>query len=389
MTPAARVAVAIDLLDRIVAGAPAERVLTGWARGARYAGSGDRAAVRDHVFAALRRRRSLACLGGADTGRGLMIGLIRAGGADPDSLFAGTSHAPAPLDAAERAGGRAPMSAGERWDLPDWLVAAFGNALGGGAEAAALALRHRAPVILRVNQRCNSVAQAIETLKQDGIDAEPVAIAPTALRVTGGARRVAVSAAYRAGAIELQDGSSQAAMAGLDVPARARVLDFCAGGGGKVLALAARVDAAWFAHDADAGRMTDLPARAARAGVRVTSLAPGAAADHAPYDLVLCDVPCSGSGTWRRAPDAKWRLTPERLGALVDLQARILSQAAALTRPGGAIAYTTCSLLTVENEEQVAAFLAGTRGWACLGQRRWPVCDQGDGFFLAQLARER
>ena len=387
MTPGARVAAAIGVLDAVLDGQPAEQALTGWARGARYAGSGDRAAVRDHVFQALRCRRSYACLGGAETGRGLMIGALREAGSDPDMLFTGAGHAPPPLDAAERQGGRAPESDGERMDLPDWLVEEFRSSLGDGAEAAAQALRQRAPVILRVNERINSVPQAIEKLSQEDIKAEPVAIAPTALRVIGNARRVARSAAYLDGAVELQDGSSQAAMATLDVPAGARVLDYCAGGGGKVLALAARAEATWYAHDADAGRMKDLPARAARARVQVNCLAPGQAARHAPYDLVLCDVPCSGSGTWRRAPDAKWRLDPDRLAELTRLQLAILQEAAALVAPGGELAYATCSLLCPENEGLIKKFTEETAGWQCFFTARWPVSDEGDGFFLARFGR--
>lgn len=390
MTPGARVAAAIGVLDAILAGQPAEQALTRWARGARYAGSKDRAAVRDHVFEALRRRRTLACLGGTGTGRGLMIGAIRAAGDDPDTFFTGAGYAPPPLDAAERQGGRPPAGDGERLDLPDWLVPVFRASLGDGAEAAAEALRQRAPVILRVNSSMSSVLQAIDSLKQDGVEAEPLEIAPTALRVVAGARRVARSAAYLEGRVEFQDGSSQAAMAALGVPAGARVLDFCAGGGGKVLALAARAGdggATWFAHDADAGRMKDLPARAERAGARVTCLAPGMAARQAPYDLVLCDAPCSGSGTWRRTPDAKWRLTPERLAELAGQQMGILREAAALVAPGGELAYATCSLLRVENEDIIERFIEETDGWRCFFMQNWPVSDQGDGFFLARLSR--
>ncbi len=387
MTPGARIAAAIGVLDAVLGGQPAEQALTGWARGARYAGAGDRAAVRDHVFQALRCRRSHACLGGTETGRGLMIGALRAAGTDPDALFTGAGHAPPPLEPDERRGGRAPAGDGERLDLPDWLVPVFRASLGEGTEAAARALRQRAPVILRVNERINSVPQAIVKLQQDGIEAEPAMIAPGALRVTAHARRVARSAAYLDGGVELQDGSSQAAMAALDVPEGARVLDYCAGGGGKVLALAARAEAAWYAHDADAGRMKDLPARAARAGARVRRLAPGTAKRHAPYDLVLCDVPCSGSGTWRRTPDAKWRLGPGRLAELTGLQLDILREAAALVAPGGELAYATCSLLRPENEGVVEEFIGETSEWRCFLMRLWPVSDQGDGFFLARFSR--
>jgi 16S rRNA (cytosine967-C5)-methyltransferase len=312
-----------------------------------------------------------------------MIGKLRSEGVDLDALFTGEGHAPAQLGDGERAAGRDPVSEGERLDLPDWLVPLFRRSLGDGIEEAAGMLRTRAPVTLRINSRMNSVGQAIEVLKEDGIDTHPVPEVETALTVRGGARRINGSRAYLEGCVELQDASSQAAMAMIPVPEGGRVLDFCAGGGGKVLALAGRAEAEWYAHDADPARMRDLPARAARAGVDVACLSPGAAARAAPYDMVLCDVPCSGSGTWRRAPDAKWRLTPERLEELVRTQAAILETASALVRPGGVLAYTTCSVLNEENRDQAELFLASHPGWRVLDERQWPVSEASDGFYLA------
>ena len=160
MTPAARVQAAIEILDAIGSGDPAERALTRWARSSRYAGSKDRAAVRNHVFDVLRRRRSSAALGGAETGRGLMLGLLRGDGIDPGEVFGATPHAPPPLSEAERATGRDPEPGAEALDLPDWLWSAFQDSLGETAEATAEALRHRAPVHLRVNLARTSVADA-------------------------------------------------------------------------------------------------------------------------------------------------------------------------------------------------------------------------------------
>ncbi|MGM0742238.1 MAG: RsmB/NOP family class I SAM-dependent RNA methyltransferase [Pseudomonadota bacterium] len=380
MTPGARVAAAIGVLDVILAGEAAEKALTGWARGARYAGSKDRAAVRDHVFQALRCKRSYACLGGAMTGRGLMLGALRDAGESVLPLFSGDGHAPAPLSVDEATGGRAPETDGERLDLPDWLLPLFRDSLGKRAEAAALALRGRAPLMLRVNVRRATRDEAIALLAEDGLAADPVSIAPMALRLDEGARGVANSRAFREGVVELQDGSSQAAMAALDLTGAGRVLDYCAGGGGKVLALAARADAAFFAHDAAPRRMADLPARAARAGVRVQLLEN--AREAAPYDLVLCDAPCSGSGTWRRNPDAKWRLSAERLAELGRTQGDILDQAQAMVASHGRLAYATCSVFHAENEAQSDHFMARHPGWREILRRRWPIGAQGDGFYL-------
>ena len=388
MTPGARVAAAISVVDAISAGAPAERALTNWARGARYAGSKDRAAVRDHVFDVLRRWRSSAALGGGAGGRACMIGLLRAQEIDPDRLFTGEGHAPAPLSEHERSSGRVPNTAEAR-DLPDWLWPRFESALGDGAADAAETLRHRAPITLRVNARRMSRDAAQVALADDGILCQPVKHAKMALQVIEGSRKISTSSLYRSGMVELQDAGSQAAMEALDLPHGARVLDYCAGGGGKLLALAARLEGQWFAHDASARRMSDLPARAARAGVEVQLCGTSALPGFAPFDVVLCDVPCSGSGTWRRGPQAKWDLTPEELLELGRVQAGILAQAAALVAPGGRLIYCTCSILNEENECVIERYSCDFSDWKRMPSKRWPISESGDGFFLAQLFRER
>lgn len=388
MRPGARIAAAIDILDRIAAGEAAEKALTGWARGARYAGSKDRAAVRDHVFQALRCWRSYACLGGAATGRGRMIGALRAMGADPDLFFDGQGHAPAPLSDEERQSGASPTSSADALDLDDWLLAAFRASLGDAADQTARALQGRAPVVLRANLGKTTPAAAVQLLSEEGVLARPHPIASTALLVEEGARGLALTAAYRSGLFELQDGSSQAAMETISLPAGARLLDFCAGGGGKSLALAARLPLCLFAHDIDPDRMSDLPARAARAGASILPLDRAGVAEAAPFDMVLCDVPCSGSGTWRRVPGAKWRLTPDALGTLTATQDGILDAAARLAGPAGRIVYATCSVLRDENEDRVDAFLARHVGWRIAKLRHWPVSEAGDGFFVAHLMQE-
>ncbi|PYE86234.1 RsmB/NOP family class I SAM-dependent RNA methyltransferase [Pseudoroseicyclus aestuarii] len=384
MTPAARLSAAIEILDAILGGMAAERALTGWARSSRFAGSGDRAAVRDHVFDALRRRRSAAWMGGAESGRGLILGLLRQQSAEVEALFTGTGHAPAPLAPEELAPEPGAMPDALRLDMPDWLWPRLQAALGPDAETAALALRDRAPVTLRVNPGRGTREEAAQALDQDGIDALPHPVR-TALRVTHGARRIRNSAAYASGLVELQDAASQEAVLRLPLRDGLEVLDFCAGGGGKALAMAALAQVQVTAHDADPARMADIAPRAARAGVTIDLAAPGAAPM---ADLVLVDAPCSGSGTWRRAPDAKWRLTPERLEDLLRLQDEILDTAAGRVRQGGVLAYATCSILAEENEARIAAFLSRNPGWrAALAWRRLPD-DSGDGFFLSILKKD-
>jgi 16S rRNA (cytosine967-C5)-methyltransferase len=386
MTPGARLSAAIGVLDRVLAGAPAEQALTNWARGSRYAGSGDRAAVRDLVFGALRCRRSFAALGGSDTGRGLILGGLRAEGAAVEALFTGQGHAPAPLGPAETT---EPPALEElvALDCPDWLAPRLRQSLGPDFAPVMERLRHRAPVFLRANAARTDRAAAQARLAEEGIVARPHPLAPHALEVTQGARRLAGSAVLREGLVELQDAASQAVAQAVPLWPGARVLDYCAGGGGKTLALAARIPLHSFAHDADPGRMRDLPARAERAGVKVTLLDGAGVARAAPFDVVLADVPCSGSGSWRRAPEGKWRLTEARLLALCRVQAQVLDNAAGLVGAGGSLAYATCSLLAAENQDQIGSFLARTPGWRLDRDLRLTPLDGGDGFYLAVLCR--
>ncbi|MGY9046843.1 MAG: RsmB/NOP family class I SAM-dependent RNA methyltransferase, partial [Rhodobacterales bacterium] len=293
MTPAARVQAAIEVLDRISADLAAEQALTNWARGARFAGSKDRAAVRDHVYDVLRQRRSVAALGGGESGRQSMLGLLRLQGVAPEALFTGDGYGPVPLSEEELQAGQ-PAEGNAALDLPDWLAPRFIADLGSEAEAVAEALKTRAPVFLRVNQGLTSVPQAIEALSEEGITAAPHALSPQALMVTGNPRRVAQSDAYLNGWVELQDAASQAVVDLLPLESGQRVLDYCAGGGGKTLAMAARLNGPVDAHDANPGRLRDLPVRAERAAANVSIVDQ----PDGEYDLVLCDVPCSGSGAW-------------------------------------------------------------------------------------------
>lgn len=386
MTPPARLSAAIAILDAVLAGASAERALTNWGRASRYAGSGDRLAVRDLVFDALRCRRSFAVLGGAETGRGLMLGRLRAAGEEAEALFTGEGHAPAPLTQTERAPPRMPTGL-EALDCPDWLAPQLRDSLGARFAPVMEALRHRAPVHLRVNLRQGTAATAVAALGGEGIEVRPHPLSPTALEVVSNPRKVQASAAYLSGLVEVQDAASQAVADLVPLSPGDRVLDLCAGGGGKTLALAGRVDARFFAHDADPARMRDLPARAGRAGVMVTQLATDRLDGAAPFATVLVDAPCSGSGSWRRSPEGKWALTPARLAELQALQASILDRAARLVGPQGCLAYATCSLLDAENGAQIAGFVARTPGWTLTQSRQITPLEGGDGFFVSILRR--
>lgn len=383
MTPAARYQAAIEVLDRIRDGVPSEKALVNWARSSRFAGSKDRAAVRDHVFDVVRQWRSTAIRGGGDSGRARVLGLLRAQGAELSEIFSGQGHAPKPLTEDELTSGALPEG-NDALDLPDWIADRFRDSLQDQTAEVAAALQSRADVFLRVNLRKASLVDAQEKLAGDGILTEPHDLSATALRVTEGPRKVARSEAFLTGMVELQDVASQAVVDALPLSDGMRVLDYCAGGGGKTLAMAGRVKTAQFdAHDANYQRMSDLPERANRAGIsvdRVTEI-------KGDYDLILCDVPCSGSGSWRRAPDGKWRFDEQDLNKILTIQSEILENCKHHVRRNGALAYATCSVLAEENSQQVARFLKNNPEWNCALCRQFLPVDGGDGFFVSVLKR--
>ena len=386
MIPAARVQTAIECLDQVVAGEPAERVLTAWSRRARHAGSGDRAAVRDLVFGVLRRWWSSAAMGGGEDGRARMIGFLRSTGVDPKTLFTGARYAPVPLSDEERTEPPAPDRL-VGLDCPDWLAPRLKASLGSSFEAVMSALQDRAPVFLRVNIARTDVQTVRDMLAREDIETRPAPLSPTALEVVTNARRVQTTSAYRDGLVELQDAASQAVVDMLPLDGVARILDYCAGGGGKSLALAARTSAQIDAHDAEPHRLADLPTRSARAGARIRVVPPQDLEPDALYDLVLVDAPCSGSGAWRRSPEGKIRFTPERLTELVALQDRILRQALRHVAPGGVLAYATCSMLSAENQERVDA-LAAQGQVSVVTTRQFTPLDGGDGFYCAVMRHD-
>lgn len=380
MTPAARAQAAIELIDAWNGGLAIEQALLRWARGARYAGAKDRRAVRDLVFDVLRRRGSCAARGGAETGRALLLGHLRRNALSPEEIFAGDGYGPAALTSDEVLRGDEPAPFA---DIPHWLHAPMREALGGEFSEIAQAICARAPLYLRVNARRGSVKATMAALDAEAIQAVPEEACATALRVTEGARKVASSKPYHDGLVEIQDLSAQMACASVNWP-QGGVLDYCAGGGGKALAIAAATGGSVDVHDAAPGRMADLPARAMRAGAQLVQRP----SPKGPYRCVLVDVPCSGSGTWRRNPEAKWRLSPEKLLDYMRLQEDILDRAAGLVAGGGQLVYMTCSLLASENSDQIESFLRRQIGWSHRQSRLFTPLNASDGFFVAELRRE-
>ena len=383
MTPAARVQAAIEVIDDFLTGRSGEMALTAWARRSRYAGSGDRAAVRDHVYDALRHLRSYAACGGGMSGRPIMIAALRKQGVDPQGIFTGDRFAPETLSAKEQEPNEFTSEA-ERFDIPDWLWPIWCQDLADHAEQAADNLRQRAPVFLRVNIARTTREAALQKLNDEGINTEVHPFVPTALKVIDGARKVAQSDSYKQGLVELQDASSQASVCALTSRIKGPVLDYCAGGGGKALALAAWLGKKVHAHDELVSRMKDLPVRARRAQADIV-LKTTDQVQQTKYGLVFCDVPCSGSGAWRRDPSGKWRLDANQLDNVLKRQFDILSNAADRVAPDGVLLYATCSVLERENGQQIDLFLKQNSHWSLANSQQFLPDSNGDGFYFAIL----
>ena len=377
MTPAARLSAAIELIGTIEAQrVPAAKALKEWGTAHRYAGSGDRAAISGLIWDVRRRRASSAWIMDEETPRARVLGMLKVErGLDVDAIAAlcdGGRFAPEPLTERERAAlasrSLADAPAHIAGDYPEWLDGYLAQAFGDDRVAEATAMASRAPLDLRVNTLKARREKALASLAHLG--AQPTPWSPMGLRIELGAdaRNPGIHAEqdFIKGGIEVQDeGSQLAALLAAAKPGE-QVIDLCAGAGGKTLALAAMMQGKGrlIATDRDKRQLAPIHERLSRAGVHNADVrTPKGEADtlgdiRASADLVLIDAPCTGTGTWRRNPDAKWRMRPGALEVRLKDQIEVLDRATALVKPGGRIAYITCSVLPPENGEQVRAFVA-------------------------------
>ena len=427
MRTGARIKAAIEVLDEVLnRHRPAANALADWGKSHRFAGSGDRAAIGNLVYDALRRKRSLAAQMESDTPRAVVLAAAsRALSLAPAAVAAsadGSPHAIEPLSEAEQAGlvrqlpDDAPAAV--RGDFPDWLAPSFERAFGAAAAQEGAALAGRAPVDLRVNGLKADREKVIKALARFSPVPTPYSPIGVRLPVPEGAGRtpnVEAETGHGKGWYEVQDEGSQIAALMADAGPRKQVLDLCAGGGGKTLAFAAamRNTGQVYAYDDDAQRLRPIFERLKRAGARnVQVLTAGDTAALRAlgprFDVVFIDAPCTGTGAWRRRPDAKWRLKPANLTQRVEEQRALLEQAVPLVKPGGRLVYVTCSVLPEENGDQIAALRAShpelamlpwREAWAGVGGEPpssaagddalllTPARHHTDGFFVALLTR--
>ncbi len=428
MTPGARASAAIEVLADIEGRKrPAAEALKDWGLSHRFAGSGDRAAIGNLVFDTLRTRASAAYAMGEDSPRAVVLRTLASHwGLGPDGVAAladGGRFAPAPLSPAELEGLRRELAgapAHVRGDYPEWLAPEFERAFGAAAAEEGAALARRAPVDLRVNSLKTTREKVLHALRR--FEPAPTPYSPLGVRIAAGSGpsrspHVEAEPGHGKGWYEVQDEGSQLATLLAGAHAKEQVLDLCAGAGGKTLALSAAMEntGQLYAYDADRMRLRPIFERLKRAGVRnVQVLQPGdpeaLAALEGRIDRVVVDAPCTGSGVWRRRPDAKWRLSRQMLEARLADQRAVLDQAVPLVKPGGRLVYITCSVLPEENRDQVEAVMARFPSFELLPwQGVWaearlapaPASADGspetllmsprtygtDGFFVAELRR--
>jgi 16S rRNA (cytosine967-C5)-methyltransferase len=420
MTPAARVQAAIDILQELKTTAlPVDRFLRDYFRRRRYAGSKDRAAVAERVFDALRDRNSFAWHMQSDNPRALVIASLlhdEHTAEDIRSLFSGEGYGPPPLSEAESLALNSPPE-GEpplhvQGEYPQWLETELRRAFGERLLEEMRGLQSRAPIDLRVNTLKADRVDVLRQLCAEGYDAQATPHSPFGIRIPAGASGLEKTNLFASGAFELQDEASQVGALLVAAKSGMRVLDLAAGGGGKSLALAAtmRNEGEILAFDDNSSRMKPMAERASRAGATCITIAEtrgGPLWGDGKFDRVLVDAPCSGTGTWRRQPELRWRLTPERLEAVMKTQAWLLDDGARHTKPGGRLIYTTCSLLPSENEDHIGRFLERHPEFAsCAVRDVWtevirteppsgveqffratPRATGSDGFFTAVMQR--
>ncbi|NND81902.1 MAG: RsmB/NOP family class I SAM-dependent RNA methyltransferase [Gammaproteobacteria bacterium] len=427
MQNAARIQAAIELLDELIASAqPADRIMSQYFRQRRYIGSKDKRAIAEHFYSVMRQRAALDWLlkehGLQIAGTNLMASYLQLAGEFDCADFSGQRHHPQRLPETDLSAlqriqpamlDAAPLHV--RCNVPEWLLPLLEPVLGHDFEIEMQAMNQRATTDVRVNSLKSDAQTVLAALAAQGIAAQAGQLAPHAVVLK---QRAALSnlAAFKQGLFEIQDQGSQLLALATGVQPGDRVVDFCAGAGGKTLALAAMMEnrGSITACDVHSKRLQELAKRAKRAGahnIRVHHLSSERdkwVKQHADKaDVVLIDAPCSGTGTWRRNPDSRWHIDQHSLNRLIDLQKSILLSAARLVKPGGRLVYATCSLLAEENEQQVATFLQqfsqfsrspmGNSDWfGDLGDqlqirehavRTFPGRSGCDGFYVAALAR--
>ena len=391
---------AISILDDFLDGQNLNSILFNWTKNNRYAGSSDRESIRNIVFDVLRVKKTFASVlekeKQAINGRALVFLYSVFYSLQLDDIFTGQKYGPEKLNIFEREFFKiAKENNNENFavinNVPDFLVAEFKRSLGSKFENAMRLLERRAPVSIRVNPLKSDISSILECLSLEGIEGKKSKIVRYGINIIGNPRRLTQIQAFKDGRFEVQDLHSQKIIEDLPLNEHTKVLDYCAGSGGKILSIACSLkgNGKFYIHDIDERKLKEADLRAKRAGVKFKRLE----GENLPkycrsFDCIIVDVPCSGSGAWRRNPQQKWRITPKSLNEILTRQTVILDEAKDLLKKNGYIFYITCSLLKIENEEVIHKFLMENKHFRLFNKKNVTIDNCGDGFFCAVLQKK-
>ena len=379
----------IEILDTYLNEAKIDFVLRKWAIKHRFAGSSDRRKIKDIIFDIIRQKKSCEHVGGGFSGRNLLIGYLKLKGTELSSVFDNSKFGPEELTIKEQNINVdfSNLSNIYELDFPSWLIPILRRSLLNEFSNVVKALRNRSHIQLRVNLKKISRLNAMKKLQKNNIECEINELCSTALNVLNGAQHILTSPCFENGFVELQDAGSQLVSELIEINYNDKVLDMCAGAGGKSLSIScgAELDATYFAWDINFDRMKDIDARSKRAGVKIEKVIKLSSKSF--YNKIIIDAPCSGSGSWRRDPEGKWRLDEDILDNYVKTQKELILKGLKLLAPRGQILYITCSILDIENDKLIDDLISSVLSLKLVRSISLVPSSKSDGFYGAVLEK--
>jgi 16S rRNA (cytosine967-C5)-methyltransferase len=379
----------IEILDTYLNEAKIDFVLKKWAIKHRFAGSSDRRKIKDIIFDIIRQKKSCEHVGGGFSGRNLLIGYLKLKGTELSSVFDNSKFGPEELTIKEQNINVdfSNLSNIYELDFPSWLIPILRRSLLNEFSNVVKALRNRSHIQLRVNLKKISRLNAMKKLQKNNIECEINELCSTALNVLNGAQHILTSQCFENGFVELQDAGSQLVSELIEINYNDKVLDMCAGAGGKSLSIScgAELDATYFAWDINFDRMKDIDARSKRAGVKIEKVIK--LSSKSVYNKIIIDAPCSGSGSWRRDPEGKWRLDEDILDNYVKTQRELILKGLKLLAPRGQILYITCSILDIENGKLIDDLISSVLSLRLVKSISLVPSSKSDGFYGAVLEK--
>jgi 16S rRNA (cytosine967-C5)-methyltransferase len=379
----------IEILDTYLNEAKIDFVLRKWAIKHRFAGSSDRRKIKDIIFDIIRQKKSCEHVGGGFSGRNLLIGYLKLKGTELSSVFDNSKFGPEELTIKEQNINVdfSNLSNIYELDFPSWLIPILRRSLLNEFSNVVKALRNRSHIQLRVNLKKISRLNAMKKLQKNNIECEINELCSTALNVLNGAQHILTSQCFENGFVELQDAGSQLVSKLIEINYNDKVLDMCAGAGGKSLSIScgAELDATYFAWDINFDRMKDIDARSKRAGVKIEKVIKLSSKSF--YNKIIIDAPCSGSGSWRRDPEGKWRLDEDILDNYVKTQRELILKGLKLLAPRGQILYITCSILDIENGKLIDDLISSVLSLRLVKSISLVPSSKSDGFYGAVLEK--